>query len=64
MQGKTPSRRTVLEVGGAAFAGAVLGIGGWEAMRWWGTPRPPGDKPADAPEKTPLMLMVFEREKK
>ena len=27
------SRRDLLKFGGAAFAGAVLGIGGWEALR-------------------------------
>ena len=35
MTDATNSRRDLLKAGGAAFAGAVLGIGGWEASRAW-----------------------------
>jgi predicted TIM-barrel fold metal-dependent hydrolase len=51
MEGKTPSRRTLLKLGGAAVAGAVLGIGGWEAFRFLTGAGNPTGKTADAPER-------------
>jgi predicted TIM-barrel fold metal-dependent hydrolase len=45
MNEATSSRRSLLKYGGAAFAGAALGIGGWEAVRNWS-----GNTPADGPE--------------
>jgi predicted TIM-barrel fold metal-dependent hydrolase len=51
MEDKMPSRRTLLKLGGAAAAGAVLGIGGWEACRSYSGPQKPTEKPAEPAEK-------------
>jgi predicted TIM-barrel fold metal-dependent hydrolase len=40
-----PSRRTLLKLSGAAVAGAVLGIAGWEARRFFTGPANPTDIP-------------------
>src|SRR5713101_1463376 len=51
MQPKAYSRRTLLRFGGAAVAGAVLGIGGWVAHRFFARPGSPSAEPAHAPQK-------------
>lgn len=50
MEETSPSRRNLLKLGGAAVAGAVLGIGGWEARRFLTGPATPPEKSADTPK--------------
>lgn len=47
------SRRDILKFGGGAAAGAILGIGGWEASRRWSVEEGPHERSAAAADPTP-----------
>jgi len=51
MEGQRLGRRNLLKLGGAAVAGALLGIGGWEASKFFANSGIPDGKPADGSEK-------------
>jgi predicted TIM-barrel fold metal-dependent hydrolase len=60
MDGNTPTRRTLLKLGGAAVAGAVLGIGGWEAHRRFGSrsDREVKSSESSEPKATPVDAVI------